>query len=140
MNFLYRALNEKEIESGNILVPKSSNEFSGSLYPPFTPSADVGNSTRNAIKNHQTCSNTFPSKGISTTANYEIALGYAKTNKVIAIINRDLLKKYSIEQYVVKENIHSDDITKHQDDEVILVYKQTGALPKAIIHEIKNIT
>ncbi|MDH3326679.1 MAG: hypothetical protein OEM38_08180 [Gammaproteobacteria bacterium] len=118
------------------LTPKSSNEFKGGLCAPFTPPATPGMTVTNAIRNHQINSNTFPTRGISTTTDFNVACMYAASNRYIAVIDRDNLKSHYIAEYIVKDHLYLSDVKETEDSEVILVSENNGIYPKEIIYEI----
>ncbi len=135
---LYRALRKEEINAGCILIPKSQDPFAAEIRLevdtrfPWT----FGVTEEHAVNQHQWNQNGFPTRGISTTPHIERARFYAQVNKVIISIDRELLSKYGIKEYVVKEWISNLDVAVPEDDEVILVMNDDGAFPEKIISEI----
>ena len=143
MKYLYRALRKEEIDAGNRLIPKSQEPFRSD--PCFgidmTFPIEFGSET-NAVRQHQWKRNGFPTSGVSTTPHFEIAKkDYAKRNRVIVKINRQLFGKYGIKEYVVKEYLGKfpEDIAAPEDDEIILVKEDGGSFPKEIIEEVIDI-
>ena len=142
--YLYRALRAEEIEAGNILIPKLQDLFRANprlgidTRLPFA----LGPTEEYAFRQHQWKQIGFPTRGISTTPHYKRAEFYASRNKVIVKIDRKLLNKYDIIEYIVKDwlGITSNDIAVPADDEVILVRNIDGDWPKEIISKIIAIT
>lgn len=133
---LYRALNEKEIEGGNVLIPKSQEPFLAELRFPFMFSAPLGPTEEHAVRDHQS-NGQYPTRGISTTFDKKIAFEkYGSINKVIAVICRSKLKEYEIKEFIVKDTISADYIMHPEDEEVVLVQDKDGNLPQEIIIEI----
>lgn len=137
---LYRALNEYEIKNGLLLYPKSTKEFIAPLRLPFLLSNNtLGKTKVNAIREHQYDSK-FPTRGVSTSLNKRIAIEkYGKDLGVIAIIDRNKLKEYNIEEIVVSEELDGFYILHPEDEEVILIYENDGPLPKEIIKDFIRI-
>lgn len=139
--FLYRALRDVEIESGNRLIPKvNSNEK-------FTSEAMFGIDTRfpitlggvdNKVRQHQWKQNGLSTQGISTTPHLERAEFYAQKNRVIVKIDTSLFEKYGITTYDVNDILKHkpDDIAEKEDNEIILTYCEIGEFPKEIIVDI----
>ena len=129
--FLYRALRREEIDADCVLIPKSQE--------PFPAEARLGIDTRlpfqlgpteeHAVRQHQWNQHGFPARGVSTTPHIERARVYAHTNKVIVTIDREVLSKHGIKEYVVKKWISALDIAVPEDDEVILVMEKDGSFP-----------
>ena len=86
----------------------------------------------------------FRSAGISTTPIPERAKYYAThinesvtTNDYVYVIDRNKLDKFEIEQKIVSELVK---FPRHsEDEEVILVAKNRGTLPKAIIVKTRDV-
>jgi len=135
---LFRALRIEEINAGFIMIPKSQELFSAEIkigvdtHFPWM----FGATEEHAVRQHQWKQNGFPTRGVSTTPHIERARFYAQKNKVIVVINRKLLSKYEIKEYMVKEWLSALDVAVPEDDEVILIMKEDGSFPKEIIAEI----
>lgn len=135
--FLLRALRKEEVENGNLPIPKSQKPFRdharlglGSARFPF----NLGESEANAVLHHQTDSNKFLTRGISTTPHIEIAKKYARTTGKIIKINCKQLVAKGIIAYPVKEWVKNpDDILHPEDDEIILVIEDLKPFPKELI-------
>ena len=136
MNLLYRALRKEEIEKGNILLPKSMEPFKAPLRFPVTFPLTFGDTVSHAIRDHQWDSK-FPTRGISTSPLREVAFEkYGKSFGVIANINRDVLVEYGVTEYIVNENIPINEVFAPEDEEIILVYKNEGPLPREINYKV----
>ncbi len=139
-NFLYRALCSKEIVSGNLLIPKSSEPFHApprlgiDTRLPFK----LGSTTEYVVRQHQWKQRGYPTRGVSTTPHLTRAQFYAQRNRIIAKIDRNLLSEFDIEEFNVNELLSDfpEDIAAHEDSEIILVYRNNGTFPKDIISEI----
>ena len=53
MNYLYRALRTKEIECGNVLIPKSTDTFKSELRFPLVFPVTFGENEKHAVRDHQ---------------------------------------------------------------------------------------
>jgi hypothetical protein len=137
--YLYRALRKEEIDAGNILIPKSIESFKS--HPrlgidtrlPFV----LGEKEEYAVRQHQWKQSGFPTSGISATPYFERAKVYARQG-VIVKIDRELLSKFGIKEYIVKDWLKKfpEDISVPEDEEVILVKEECKMLPKEIIIEV----
>lgn len=131
---LYRALRQIEVERGNILIPKGVASFVAhprlSITLPFT----LGERVEHAIREHQWDSK-YPTRGISCTTSWEVALRYARS-KVIVRIDEAACDSNLIKRYIVKEHLPENMIAHPQDDEVILVADCEGPLPAEIVAEV----
>lgn len=137
--FLYRALRQVEIESGFVLIPKSTDIFASD--PMFgidnTNPMHFGSSL-NSVRQHQYKQNGLPTRGVSTTPIFERAKFYGKRLKHVAKINTSRFDEFDIEIFnvnIVLKN-YSHDIAFPEDQEIILVQKSDGAFPPQIIEEI----
>ena len=153
LKFLYRGESKEMYEKNNgQLIPKG-NEFthvftpSDHLYP--SNSIFVGECEQNAVVTHQSgelmAEQRFQSAGISTTPIFERARFYAihirgskTTDGWIYIINRNILRELGIEEKVVSELVEFPSIP--EDQEVILVAKDRGTLPKEIIIQMLEVS
>ena len=136
--YLYRALRQEEIKAGYILITKEQGTDHPLPLPNFErpPEEDHpelfkdGTTNKSLWQKHG-----LPKEGVSTTPSYERALHYAKKNKVIVRINKSLLPDYEIEEYRVADHLKDPEknISRPEDDEIILVYKNGKQLPKQII-------
>ena len=100
-------------------------------------------SERKSLIGHQENSNVFKTSGVSFTPHYKRALYYAFHNNkfdegYVIAVDRDRFIKYSITEFIVKEKAtkYYFDVKFPEDDEVILVHKDDGELPKGIITDI----
>lgn len=138
---LYRALRKEEISAGNILIPKVIKPFKNhprmgiDTHLPFM----LGEQEEYAVRQHQWKQEGFPgSSGVSTTPHIERARFYAK-NEVIVVIDREQLKKFNINEYVVKDYLkkYPEDIAVPKDDEIIL-FSENGNFPREVIVKVIN--
>lgn len=139
MNFLYRALRKIEIESDYVLIPKSQSPFVAEQRFPATFPIMFGPIERHAVRDHQ-WDGKYPTRGVSTSLNIEVAKTYSREHGVIVKISRAELKEFGIKEYIVNEILPANEIVKPKDEEVILVQDKDGNLPKEIIVEIIQIT
>ncbi|WP_292663680.1 hypothetical protein [Nitratifractor sp.] len=144
-NYLYRGVNPELHKKRKGLSPKKIGDFKYSfnydrdrtIY--FDRDAKFDSSEHNAVLRHQLNQEGFPTSGISTTPHFDRAKFYALANGryefgYVYKIDRNLLKKYKIKEYVVSEYINHPSVP--EDDEVILVAENGGKLPKEIIVDI----
>lgn len=143
MNFLYRGVSlEIHLKYKGKLVPKGLTFKHpvkyGSRIAKYGSGITYGYSEINAVIGHQTNSTEFPTSGVSTTPHFERARLYATkgTNDkgIVYKINREDLAEYEVREYIV--NKYAVQPTVPEDDEVILVHKDYGPLPKEIIIDI----
>ena len=139
MNFLYRALRKLEIESGYVLIPKSQEPFVSEQRFPATFPIMFGLIERHAVREHQ-WDGKYPTRGVSTSLNIEVAKSYSKEHGVVVKISREKLREFGIKECVVNEILPADEIVKPKDEEVILVQDTDGNFPREIIVEIIQIT
>jgi len=139
MNFLYRALREIEIESGCILIPKSQSSFVSEQRFPITFPINFGPIERHAVRDHQWAGQ-YPTRGISTSLNIDVARTYSEKHGVIVKISRSKLRECGIKEYVVNEILPPNEVVKPEDEEVILVQEKDGNFPKKVILEIIKTT
>ena len=140
--YLYRALRPVEI-SERVLIPKAQEPFAA--HPrlgidtrlPFV----LGPTPEHAVRQHQWQQHGFDTRGVSTTPHLARARSYAATHRLIAVIRRDMLPGFGIEDFVVNDWLgdHPEDIACVEDDEVILVSSTPGALPAEIIERIVDV-
>jgi len=140
--YLYRALRPVEI-SERVLIPKAQEPFAADprlgidTRLPFV----LGPTSEHAVRQHQWQQHGFDTRGVSTTPHLGRARYYAARNRLIAVIRRDLLLGFGIEEKVVNDLLagHAEDIACVEDDEVILVSATPGPLPVEIIERIVDI-
>jgi hypothetical protein len=101
-----------------------------------------GESTANAVIQHQRDSSKNPTSGVSTTPSIENARQYAAhkgkyLSGYVYKIDTELLEKYEVSAYSVSEHAVAPAIP--DDEEVILVAKDFGPLPNEIIIEVFEI-
>lgn len=123
------------------LAPKDNEEFKRS---PEYGRAEWGNATcghndTNAAIEHQQHQAGYPTSGISTTPIMGRAKVYATRDGqydhgYIYVIDRNLCAEYEVSVYVVSEVVPKPYIP--EDEEVILVASEFGALPTEIIVDV----
>ena len=136
---LYRALNDIEVEAGNVLIPKSHEPFLANPKLPNVLPFTLGNREEHAVRDHQ-WNGEYPTRGVSCTTEWKIALHYAAKTKVIVRISEDACNRFGILRFRVRDCIPLELIVRPQDEEVILVCDKNGAFPKEIIASVLNIS
>ena len=140
MNFLYRGVSlEIHLKTEGKLIPKGLSFKHpvryGSQIAKYGSGITYGSSENNAVIGHQTNSDEFPTSGVSTTPHFERAKFYANKGKnvkgIVYKINRQKLAVYEVKEYIVTK--YTTQPTVPEDDEVILVDKNSGPLPNEII-------
>jgi len=101
--------------------------------------ATYGESQQNAVIMHQQDSSEYQTSGISTTPSFQNAARYATHNGKYSAgfvykIDTQLLARYGVTAYEVAEHAVKPAIPS--DEEVILVAKDFGLLPKGIVVEV----
>ncbi|MDB5921170.1 MAG: hypothetical protein JWN13_106 [Betaproteobacteria bacterium] len=141
--YLYRGVNaDLYARTGGRLEPKAiGREFKRPVYfgedVYFGGGSTFGESADNAALMHQENSSRYPSSGVSTTPHIEKARGYATHNNqagYIYKIDSARLQAAGITAYLVKEvAVHP---AVPDDEEVILVARDYGALPAEVVVEV----
>ena len=136
MNILYRALRQEEIDQGNILLPKSNEPFvAPNMFPQVFPII-FGDTPEHAARRHQ-WDGEFKTRGVSTTPLKEIAFNkYGKNLGVIALIDRESLKRFGVTEHSVNDVVPEGVIFAYEDNEIILVYEKDGPFPSEIIIKV----
>lgn len=126
---------------GGELRPKEEKPF---LRSPEFGRAEWGNafwgeSTQNAVIEHQQHQAGYPTSGVSTTPLLERAKFYATNGGksplgYIYVISFEALKSEGVTAYVVNEIVPMPSVP--EDEEVILVAREFGSLPRNIVVEI----
>lgn len=142
--YLYRGANPNlHQETGGKLVPKASGEDfkQGARYgvTHYGDGSVYGPSERNSVVAHQRDSAKNPTSGVSTTPIYENAMQYAThggkhSSGYVYKIDTTLLKAHGVTPYPVDQHAVKPAIL--EDEEVILVASDFGALPDEIIVEV----
>ena len=143
--FLYRGVNPKlHAELNVVLRPKTCQPFVAS---PKWGQAEWGNafwgeSQENAVVEHQQHQAGFPTSGVSTTPNLARAIFYAThggeyRRAYVYVIDRSQCEALGVSQFVVNDIVPSPSVA--EDDEVILVACDFGALPGALLVEVREI-
>jgi hypothetical protein len=147
MMYLYRGVTTRlHNQNAGRLMPKKVEDFKytfkwgekGATWGGIT----WGHSTHNAIAKHQLNQEGFPTSGISTTPHFERAIIYARgksgySSGYIYEIDRSLLAHHGVSEYIVADYVRQPSIP--EDEEVILVAQDFGALPSSVIVEIISI-
>ncbi len=122
------------------LIPKSIGPFHYTFHfdeegAKFDSGITFDSSAANAVIRHQI--NGFPTAGISTTPHFLRAKHYATSGGVglgrVFKIDRSLLNKYGVKEFVVTHYATWPCVP--EDDEIILVAANYGALPDGIVVE-----
>jgi hypothetical protein len=145
LRYLYRGVSEEMHNAKSSLAPKGTSFFRTIKYGQgfkYDSGVTYGASVNNAIVGHQLDSAKFPTSGISTTPFIDRARIYALSNGknakgIIYKIDRALLSKNKVKEYKVSEYAKSPSIP--EDDEVILVVENNGALPHEVIVDIVSV-
>jgi hypothetical protein len=126
---------------GGALQPKANRPFVAS---PEFGRAEFGNAfwgecEANAVIEHQQHQAGYPTSGVSTTPHLERARYYAtgggaNARGYIYVIDRSRLAALRIREYVVNAVVPMPSVP--EDDEVILVAEDLGALPAECIVKI----
>ena len=132
---LFRALNDIEVEAGNVLIPKSHEPFLAIPKLPIVLPFILGNREEHAVRDHQ-WNGKYPTRGVSCTTEWNIALYYAAKTKVIVRINEDACDHFGIRRFRVRDHVPLELIVRPQDEEVILVYDKDGEFPKEIVASV----
>ena len=144
-NLLYRGVNQ-ELHA----------QFAGELRPktnePFVASATWGKSewgnsywganAKNAVVEHQRNQAGFPTSGVSTTTSPERAAFYAThggkhAKGHVYVIDRSRLKEHGVTEFVVSAIVPRPSVP--QDEEVILVARDNGPIPRELVLEVRDI-
>jgi hypothetical protein len=139
--YLYRGVN-KEMHDKAIGLNSKGTTLNrvvqlGEEFAQLGSGMQLGHSNTNGILAHQTDSSRYPTSGISTTTEFEIAKKYATySNKVGYVYKFDVddLIKLGIEMFKVSDYIPYP--KKPCDNEVILKHKLNKSLPSSIIKEV----
>lgn len=141
IDYLYRGVSLEQHKLKTGLNPKN-NTFSrevqlGQEYAQLGSGISLGKSRNNAIIGHQYNSSLYPTSGVSTSIDLEIAKKYA-TNRgsrsgFIYKIDFSLLKPCDIEAFVVSECIPFPKLP--EDKEVILHHIHDQNIPLEIVIE-----
>lgn len=145
--FLYRGVNpDLYRNTDGKLIPKACGEvfkrgaYYGEAY--WDDGSVYGESDRNAVIVHQRDSSKHHTSGVSTTPIREKAVRYATHNEkypsgYVFKIDTTLLEANGVTAYSVAE--HATQPALPNDQEIILVAKDFGALPDAIIVEVVEV-
>ena len=143
--YLYRGVNSElhEANSGR-LIPKSLGApFRQGVYWDtnfyWDDGCTFGESSRNAVIQHERDSSKNPTSGMSTTPLMENAKRYATHNGkyrsgYVYKIDTELLEEYGVAKYVVVDYATWPAVPENQ--EVILVAKDFSILPSEIVVEL----
>ncbi len=143
--YLYRGVSPDQHQAGRGLTPKKPGAFSEVVMIsderplPLDGSWTVGASEQNAIRLHECQQAGLPTAGLSTTPQLDRARVYAlagssRTTGFVYCLDRTLFASLGVREYIVADHVASPSIP--EDNEVILVASDGGALPESIIAEI----
>jgi len=146
--YLYRGVSPEFFEkTGGKLIPKTTETFThifkyGEPGIKYGSGATYGSSSANAVLRHQHNQEGYPTSGVSTTPHLAQAQIYATSGGkskrgFIYKIDRLLLEVNGVTEFVVSDYVTRPSIP--ENDEVILVEKNYGTLPEAIIIELISI-
>ena len=144
-SFLYRGVNPNlHAELNGVLRPKACRPFIAS---PEWGRAEWGNcfwgeSQENAVIEHQQHQAGFPTSGVSTTPHLARAIFYAThggqyRRAYVYVIDRSQCEALAISEFVVNDIVPSPSVV--EDDEVILVARDFGALPRSLLVEVRKV-
>jgi hypothetical protein len=136
---LYRALRDAEIDAGNILIPKSQAPFRAYPKLPLVLPFPLGEREEHAVRDHQ-WDGQFPTRGASCTTEWNVALRYAATTKVIVSLDEAECNRFGIRRFRVRDHVPLELIVHPEDEEVILVSERDGAFPKEIVTAVFDIS
>jgi hypothetical protein len=137
---LYRALRDSEIKAGCILIPKSQAPFRSLPRFPLVFPVTLGETEEHAVRDHQ-WNGKFPTRGVSCTTEWSVAVRYAAKNKVVVSIDESKCDSFGIRRFRVRGHVHSKLIIHPEDEEVILVSdNEDGTFPKEIVSEVFQIS
>lgn len=145
MGYLYRGVSvDLYNRQKGQLMPKKIEEFTYTFHwnekgLKWNSGAKWGSSETNAVIRHQLNQESFPTSGVSTTPHFERTRIYAMGKNGLSAgyvykIDRSLLLTYGVREFVVSQYTKEPSIP--EDDEVILVASDFGALPESIVIEI----
>jgi hypothetical protein len=136
---LYRALRDAEIEAGNILIPKGQAPFRANPKLPLVLPFTLGEREEHAVRDHQ-WDGQFPTRGVSCTTEWNVALRYAATAKIIVSLDEAGCNRFGIRRFRVRDYVPVELIVHPEDEELILVWDRDGALPKEIVTAVFDIS
>ena len=142
-NFLYRGVSASLHEKlCGVLEPKERAAFAREPNWDRASWNDStwGESEQNGVVEHQLEQAGFPTSGISTTPNLQRAIFYATSGGSLSsgyvyVIDRDRLAEHHIRTYIVNELLGAPSVP--EDDEVILLASDFGALPASVVVEVR---
>jgi hypothetical protein len=140
--YLYRGINEKEIDAGVKLIAEGMQTFEGPKLVIAKPSGVYGFENAGPgipVSNHI---NERPTSGVSTSTEKEVAIAYALRRPLgkqyVVTINREKAKALGIKEIVVKEALPLWAIPKPYDEEVILT-SSIGFFPDEVIEKYEKL-
>ncbi len=138
--YLYRGLREEEVDAGFKLIPRGIQTFEDLKLASATTITSLDTKLENlgpilTVSDHI---NEYPTSGISTSTDIDVAKRYAYKSKYIVKINREKAKSLGIKEIIVKKILPLGVIKKPEDEEVILT-SETGLFPSEIIEEHKKL-
>ena len=147
VRYLYRGVSEKHYEeTGGQLKPKSNTPFAsyvrcGQSHARCGSGVIADYSSRNEVIKHQDYKGGVTS-GISTSPFFERAVFYATRGGTLEYgfvytINREKLESLDVEEFIVAD--HTPCPWKPEDEEVILVAKDNGCVPDAVVVVLEKV-
>ena len=146
--YIYRALRHEEVDAGIVLIPKARGVYQAEPILPFKLPIDLEENAKNARQRHQHNSDKYRTSYVSTTPHFyraehyatysDPARGYVPT-KTIAIIDTMRFDTLGVSGFPVAEDFELYQITKPEDDEIILEYRGGHEFPKEVIVKVRNL-
>lgn len=140
--YLYRGINEKEVDAGIRIISKGIQTFEGPKLVVAKPSGAYGFENAGPgipVLNHI---NGQLTSGVSTSTKKEVAIAYALScslgKQYVVSINREKTKALGIKENVVKKVLPVWAIPKPDDEEVILT-SDAGFFPSEIIEKYEKL-
>lgn len=136
---LYRALRDAEIEAGKVLIPKSQAPFRAYPKLPLVLPFTLGEREEHAVRDQQ-WDGKYPTRGVSCTTEWNVALRYAAKTKIIVSIDEAKCNRLGIRRFRVRDHVPLQLIVHPEDEEVILVFDRDGAFPREIVNAVFDIS
>jgi hypothetical protein len=146
--YIYRALRRAEIDAGIVLIPKARGVYQAEHILPLGLPFVLEESPKSARQRHQHDSHRYPTSYVSTTPHFyrarhyatcsDPARGYVPT-KTVVIIDTTAFDALGISAYPVADDFELYQISKPEDDEIILEYRGGHEFPKEVIIEVRKL-
>jgi hypothetical protein len=146
--YLYRALRQKEIAAGIVLIPKARNLYQAERILPEVLPFDLGENPKSARQRHQRDSDQHSTSYVSTTPIFARARYYATYSdpsreivptKTIVTIDTTTFDVLGIVAHHVGTEFTPDQISKPEDDEFLLEYRGEHEFPREIIADVTRL-